>query len=250
MSVAFKQDQEREYRAITVPVELRSDDTGNGGFSGYANLAGVVDEYRSIFEPGCYRNLEELKRDGFISLGHNWTSGIGIITDYRSDEKGLWISAEFHSDEESQKIRKRAKERIDAGKTVALSIGFFTNESKDETRDGETVRVMTSIDVVEVALVMVPGTKGSQISELRGGMTFAQEYETVRDAVAGLTRRIGSLAELRTSLSEEKQTQIVTLADDFDKASAGLRALILPKVEAPDDVALAELEAAYLAIEG
>lgn len=233
--------QEIEHRSLAGKVELREvADNPHGGFAGYANLTGIVDEYESVFAPGCYQELDALVRDGFIGEGHDWGSlGAGYFIEAREDAKGLYISAIFHGDAESQALRQKVQERLAAGKTVALSIGFYTLESNVEQRDGRDVRVINKCVVKEVSLVAVPGTPGSQVSEARG-MTFAQEYDAVRDAVQGLTQRCGKIAELRETLSPEKQTQIVTLADAFDAASAELRGLV-QTVDAPDEAELLEL---------
>ena len=248
MSVAT-QPQERtdlEVRSIAVPIEIRADDTGNGGFSGYANLAGIVDEYDSLFEPGCYLELDALKRDGFISVGHDWFNlGVGFITEIRSDDKGLWIAAEFHGDPESQAVRKKVQERIAAGKTVHLSIGFFTIESRTETRDGKDIRIVVKCIVKETALVNVPGTPGSKADEARG-MRFADEFQAARDAVGAITRRTRQIAELRGSLTDEKRAQIVTLIAELSPVVEDLRSLL--PVDAPDPVSddeLLKFEAAY-----
>lgn len=235
-----------EYRSLPGQVELREDASNpNGGFAGYANVTRIVDSYESEFAPGCYQELDALVRDGFIGHGHNWSSlGPGYITEATEDSKGLRIAAVFHGDPESQAVRQKVQERMAAGKTVALSIGFFTTESHTETRDGREVRVIDKCIVKEVSLVTVPGTPGSQATEARGSMPFADEYKAVRDAAVELTKRCGKIAELRESLSQEKQTQIVTLADDFDKASAELRLLVQP-VQAPDEAELRKLDDFY-----
>lgn len=246
MSVATQPQDKLEVRSIAAPIEIRADQAGNGGFSGYANLAGIVDEYDSVFEPGCYQELDALKRDGFISCGHDWGEfGPGFITEVRSDNKGLWISAEFHGDDESQAIRQKVQERIAAGKTVHLSIGFFTLESRIEQRDGKDVRIISKCIVKEVALVNVPGTPGSKADEARG-MRFADEFHAARDAVGAITRRTRQIAEMRGSLTDEKRTQIVTLIAELSPVLEDLRSLL--PVDAPDPVSdseLLEFEAAY-----
>jgi HK97 family phage prohead protease len=246
VSVATQPQEKLEVRSISVPIEIRADQTGNGGFSGYANLAGIVDEYDSLFEPGCYQELDALKRDGFISCGHDWYEfGPGYITEARSDQKGLWISAEFHGDPESQAIRQKVQERIAAGKTVHLSIGFFTLESRVEQRDGQDIRIISKCLVKEVALVNVPGTPGSKADEARG-MRFADEFQAARDAVGAITRRTRQIAEMRGSLTDEKRGQIVTLIAELSPVLEDLRSLL--PVEAPDPVSddvLLELEAAF-----
>ena len=136
-------------------------------------------------------------------------------------------------------------ERIAAGKTVHLSIGFFTIESRVEQRDGKDVRIISKCIVKEVALVNVPGTPGSKADEARG-MRFADEFHAARDAVGAITRRTRQIAEMRGSLTDEKRGQIVTLIAELSPVLEDLRSLL--PVEAPDPVSddeLLEFEAAY-----
>jgi len=237
---------EIERRSLVGKLEIRAgEENPNGGFSGYANLSEVRDEYGCIIKRGAYQDLDKLVRDGFVAEGHDWGEmGCAYITLAEERELGLYIEATFHSDDESQAIRKKVQERQAAGKSVALSIGFYSTEWNMAEVDGEETRMITGLVVKEVSLVTVPGTPGSQVTDVRGGKTYAQEFDAVRDAVAGLVRRTGEIAQLRDSLSAEKKAQIVTLADDFAGAEASLRALVAAEIT-PDPDFLAELESTY-----
>lgn len=241
---------ELEIRAVT-------DEGGKdvGGFSGYANLTEVKDEYNSIFKRGCYKNLDKLVRDGFIAEGHNWgVLGVGYITKAEERERGLWIEVQFHGDAESQQVRQKISERIAAGKSVSLSIGFFTLADAVETIDGEEVRIIKEVDVREVSIVNVPGTPGSQIDDVRG-VTANAQYADVLGAVGVLLDRFDQIAGLRKGVSEGRKAEALELADKLDELSARARAFAapddtetqkddVPADSVPDNV-LAELRDAF-----
>ncbi len=241
---------EIEHRSLVGKIEFRADIETSGGFAGYANLSEVRDEYGCIIKRGAYQELEVLVRDGFVAEGHSWGEmGCAYITLAEERELGLYIEATFHTDPESQAIRKKVQERLAAGKSVALSIGFYSTEWNMAEVDGQETRIITGLVVKEVSLVTVPGTPGSQVTGVRGGMTFAQEFGAARDAVAGLVRRTGEIAQLRGSLSAEKRSQVLTLADDLAAVEASLRGLLKDDSQdqktTVDDATLLEFDALY-----
>lgn len=111
-------------------VGLRSDavtDEGSGGFSGTANVMGRIDAYRSCIFPGAFSKvLKSYVTSGAILFGHDWWSPeIGMPMDAQDRGKTVEITAEFHDDEEAQRIRGIVTKRLKAKKTVELSVGFW-----------------------------------------------------------------------------------------------------------------------------
>jgi len=242
-----------EKRVLGIGHELRALDPkegDSGGFSGYANLTGIVDEYSSMFMRGCYTNLDSLVRDGFVPVGHDWEElGVAFITLAEEREKGLYIEVRFHSDADAQRVRTRVQERIANNKSVSLSIGFFTLEDETTEIDGKPVRMIKKIDVREVSIVNVPGTPGSQIEDVRG-VTAKQQYTEVLGAVGVLLDRFDQIADTRGNVSENRKAEALELADRLDELSARARAFASQKDDdgagdtVPDDVLL-ELEKAF-----
>ncbi len=228
-----------EKRVLGIGHELRALDPkegDSGGFSGYANLTGIVDEYSSMFMRGCYTNLDSLVRDGFVPVGHDWGElGVAYITLAEEREKGLYIEVRFHSDADAQRVRTRVQERIANNKSVSLSIGFFTLEDETTEIDGKAVRMIKKIDVCEVSIVNVPGTPGSQIDDVRG-VTANAQYADVLGAVGVLLDRFDQIAGLRKGVSEGRKAEALELAGKLDELSARARAFAAPDdTEAPKD---------------
>lgn len=103
-------------------------DDGAGGFEGYGSVFGNVDSYGDVIVKGAYADtLDSFKRDGFIACDHEWEykgGVIGYVTEAFEDDYGLFIRTQFHSTPDAQEIRVKMRERMAAGKTVGLSIGY------------------------------------------------------------------------------------------------------------------------------
>ena len=109
------------------------DDDEVGGFEGHVSTVGDLDDVGDIIVAGAYdKHLQKLVSDGFHVDSHNWTYGaaIGYPIDARVDGKGLFVKSRFHSTPDAQLVRQKMKERIDAGKTVFYSIGYFVKKSE------------------------------------------------------------------------------------------------------------------------
>jgi hypothetical protein len=111
---------------------LKAIDIGNGGFEGHSNTHYVCDDGGDIVI--AYEYLDDFIKNGFVPDAHGMGSGvpggytygntIGYPEEARVDDVGLYCKFAFHSDDEAQKIRTRMRERIDAQKSVSLSIGY------------------------------------------------------------------------------------------------------------------------------
>ncbi len=221
--------------------ELRADafrTEGHGGFSGVANVMGVLDSWRSVIFPGAYSPevLREFEKTGFITKNHDWKEDVATIQSANSQGRELRISAEFHSDEESQKTRTKMQERAEREKMVGLSVGFSPDWSKVEDFDsGEKLltyakgcgadltlfdpklaefkgycwAIPTVSRLYEVAITSAPATPGSMADTVRSlnqflndeslhaGMTLEDHLNAVRAAVLSAESRLVDLAQSR-----------------------------------------------------
>lgn len=142
----------------------RLDEAGPGVIAGYAARYGNLDRDGEIIDPGAFAgSLDSFVERGFLSLAHRWDSGIGTIRRAREDNAGLWIEAEFHSDEESQRVRHRVVERLARGKKVGLSVGFRVLRSR---RVGGVPHIVAG-ELVEVAIVTVPANPLAEVAQAK-----------------------------------------------------------------------------------
>lgn len=134
--------------------QIKAVDEGNGGFTAYVTTWGNTDRgSERVVKGSVTESLETFMRDGWLAVGHNWMDmGVGFIKSYREDDYGLFVEFAFHGDDDAQVVRKRVLERIAAGKTVSVSIGYYLRDWKYV--DG--VLELHKIDLMEVSIVNVP----------------------------------------------------------------------------------------------
>lgn len=211
--------------------------TDTGEISGYGNVKGNIDRVKDRVMPGAYKNLDRLLTEGFLSKGHDWSpdGAIGYLTEVKEDSNGLFFKAQFHSDEDAQRIRTRVKERMEAGKSVGLSIGYEIDEGGAEFKNegGERVRLLKSISVFEIALAPVPANTLSIATGIKSEddfPAFCEHADAVADAVEVLTARVKERAENRTKagrvLSRANREMLMATRDRCKEAHDQLSALI------------------------
>ena len=121
---------ERKFIPIAT-VKADAEQYPTGAVEGYAAVYGNVDEGGDIIVgPKPCSNLKEFLQSGFTAEGHQWgfDGVVGFPVEAAEDENGLFAVSVFHGTEDAQQIRQIVQERIAAGKTVGLSIGFRIDE--------------------------------------------------------------------------------------------------------------------------
>lgn len=95
--------------------------------TGAAAVMGNIDSHGDVIFPGAFSDaLPEFLRSGFVAVGHDWDSlPVGYPTVAQERGRQLYTEATFHSTQDAQEARTVAAERLSAGKSVGLSVGFF-----------------------------------------------------------------------------------------------------------------------------
>lgn len=108
--------------------DLKEIEEGPGGFEGYVNNFGYLDDGGDIVLKGAYADvIDSFVKGGFTANSHDWDFGNGAVGYPMSafeDDTGLWVVNKFHSTPDAQNIRIKARERLADGKDVGLSIGY------------------------------------------------------------------------------------------------------------------------------
>jgi HK97 family phage prohead protease len=226
-------------------VEGKVDGSGTGSFTGYASLFGVLDSQGDVVMRGAYTaTLPQFLERGFIAWGHDWNDPVATIADAQEDDRGLYIMAEFHSDDASQRARTRTMERLNRGKFMGLSIGYSV---ADASYSDDGARLLKQIDLYETSLVTVPALRDAGVTGAKE--RFAPE-EAVPETLAALEAFIAecksgrAISSARRTRLEALRDQLRTGADDLD----GLLTETAPK-SADDGKAARQLYGDFLAIQ-
>lgn len=139
----------------------------SGTLTGYGAIFGNVDDGGDIIERGFFADvLEAFKSEGFIAWGHDWNNPCAMPTNVEEDRVGLAIGAKFHSDEQSQRYRTIAAERLANGQTMGLSIGYeIAPGGARMERDGR--HLLKAKRLFEVSLVMVPMNREAGATDVK-----------------------------------------------------------------------------------
>lgn len=221
--------------------EVQADEGGPGRFAGYAVTYGQPLISGDVVKFGAF----DASLDGFLLRGallsqHDWDkTPVGMFTAAKSDDHGLWFEGVWHSTEDAQTSRTIAQERIAAGKSVALSVGFLLEEFEPvDAKDKWGPVVVTNGTLLEVSLVGVgndPNATLTQVHGLRDGpSTYAGHAEGVLAALGELVERTRQLRELRHSdgrgLSETNTARLIDLAESAEQYAMAVRELCRPVV--------------------
>lgn len=134
---------------------------------GYASIKHQVDAYGDILETGAYQNINRWLEQGFVTVGHAYHKlPIGYILAAHEDEIGLKVQMAFHATQEGESALVMAQERLGAGKSVGLSIGYLPLKWRYESRDGSRVRVLEQIELKEFSLVNMPAAIGARATRI------------------------------------------------------------------------------------
>jgi hypothetical protein len=174
-----------------------------GEFSGYANVFNIVDRGGDRVLPGAFdKDLDRFLREGFISWGHDWGQMIAMPVEAKEDATGLFLRAQFHSTEAAQEKRVITQERLAAGLSMGLSIGYDVGDFAIVNEDGQRVRELKELTVWETGLVAVPMNQLSNVSAIKGGglgngLSYIDHLDWVLDEVRAIVTRSEDRAAAR-----------------------------------------------------
>lgn len=257
-------EEEVLHRNYGMRADAISDD-GDGGFSGTANVMGVMDAYRSVIFPGAYESpvIRAFIDDGFGTGNHNWANDIATIKDARADRQFLRIEAEYYPTDEAQQMRLKVKARHERKKSTGLSVGFSPNwRMVEDFSSGEKLLAyakglgadMSLFDpaiakyegycwaipkvarLYEVAIASVPATPGSQVEEARSVKDFLRADESLRVGIpleehsrllrAAIVGYEARLVEVAASREENGQTPFVERVAQIESIRDSLSSIL------------------------
>lgn len=235
-----------EHKTFSLKAELTEN-----RIAGLAAAYGNVDRTGDVLLPGCMAGaLASFLAAGFIADTHAWEMSDVIAMPISAEERpeGLYCVAEFHSDDDSQAIRRKCMERLERGLAVGLSIGFSVGEAEmfdsgasasawalgagHKMAEGvgeysQPVRVIKSVrELYEWSIVPVPMnpaavatiTKTNTISGM-GDVPLDEHLAAVVDAVGEVTDRLQARKDSREAegrhLSDQKRAQAKALAESL-----------------------------------
>lgn len=153
-------------KRLNIPLEIKSvSDTGE--FEGYGSVFGIEDSYSDVVMPGAFKNsLTQWSKKGRLPAmlwQHQMDQPIGIYTEMKEDEHGLYVKGRLLIDDDP--LAKRAYAHLKAKSLGGLSIGFILNDYEYDNQLG--VFKLIEIDLWEVSLVTFPANDEARVSDVK-----------------------------------------------------------------------------------
>jgi HK97 family phage prohead protease len=212
---------------------LKVSDEGSGTIEGYRSVFGEIDEGGDIVVKGFFADgISDYLQSGFTAHSHDWSfsEAVGFPVDAKEDDYGFFVKSQFHSTPDSQNIRTKARERMEAGKTMGFSFGYSVKqkqyiEAKDykeqlpqfvkperlaanllKAQEFSRIRILLKGETIEDSLVTSPmqklamatGVKMSIVDgELKGMLAeeMAQTTPSTWEVESALRRVVRKIAE-------------------------------------------------------
>jgi hypothetical protein len=144
--------------------QLKAFDDEQGTFEGYASIFGNKDSYGDVVVQGAFR--ESLKeRKPKLLWQHNTDEPIGVFTEVREDDVGLYVKGKLFL--EIQKA-KEAYTLLKGGAIEGLSIGYacYGEGACRIDHDTET-RFLERISLYEISIVTIPANDKSLVNDVK-----------------------------------------------------------------------------------
>lgn len=155
-----------------------------GFFEGYGAVFGNVDQVNDVIQRGAF--AETLAKDGMPAMlwQHNSSDVVGVWTEAREDERGLYLKGELNLD--VQKARE-AHSLLKQKALKGLSIGYLTKDYSLDQTSG--IRTLKKIKLLEVSIVTFPANPKAGIAGVKNFPGTIREFERfLRDSGFGKTQ--------------------------------------------------------------
>jgi len=153
-------------KRFDAPLTIKSvSDTGE--FEGYGSIFGNKDSYDDIILPGAFQKSlsawSEKGRFPAMLWQHRMDEPIGVYTEMREDEMGLYVKGRLLVDDDP--LAKRAHGHMKAGSLSGMSIGYMLGDW-EYSREKEAWMIK-EVDLWEVSLVTFPANEEARISNVK-----------------------------------------------------------------------------------
>lgn len=142
--------------------ELKREPDADGTFEGYASVFGVLDQGMDVVEPGAFKRSLATNRKVKMLWQHDPSKVIGVWTEIREDERGLFVKGRLLND---VALGREAMALMRAGAIDSMSIGYRTVEATPDA--GGRVRKLVDVDLFEVSVVTFPMNEAALVTAVK-----------------------------------------------------------------------------------
>jgi len=194
--------QNKRTAAARLEIKAAGDD---GVFEGYGSVFDQVDSYSETVARGAFaESLKDHAAAGTLPAllwQHNPAQPIGVYTEMREDEKGLYVKGQLTLETQ---MGRDAHALLKAGALNGLSIGFMPVKWEDNS--DTNIRKLVQIDLWEVSLVTFPANERARVESVKSSL---EGCESLKDVERQLRDSLG--------VSQDEATAIVGRIKRIDR---------------------------------
>lgn len=208
---------------LDLPLTIKSV-SDSGEFEGYGSVFGVEDSYSDVVVRGAFTaTLEKWKAKSRLPAmlwQHNMSEPIGIYTEMREDDIGLYVKGRLLID--ADPLAKRAHAHMKAGSLSGMSIGYMLDDYKYDKEKG--VWILKAIDLWEVSLVTFPANDDARITDVKS--LLARGETPPPSKVERALREVGFSGSQAKAFMAKGYSAVSPREADADNAMQSLKSLL------------------------
>lgn len=173
-------------------------DDGTLSIRAYALVFSNIDSYGDIIKAGAcdkWLRSEDSKRCA-LCYQHDIHNVIGVITEKGVDDKGLWIEADILPTQQGKDVQIL----MQAGAIKEFSIGYYADTYTYGKEDGQDVRYLEEISIVEVSPVTRAANPLATLTDMKA--------EDMAGSLAAMPE--AQLSSLHDAVEEEIAKRIIS----------------------------------------
>lgn len=164
-----------------------------GQFRATIATLNVIDKDQDVTLPGAFQAGQEVK---IAAWGHDWDAlpiGMGTIG---TDDQTAWVEGQFFLDTIAGGETYRTLKHL--GARCQWSYGYYVKDYSFGEFEGQSVRFLRSLDVIEASPVMIGAGLGTRTDAIKGAtLTLEAHSSAVLATVEEFAARVKALAALR-----------------------------------------------------
>lgn len=188
-----------QYKSHAGGIEVKSKkDDGTLSIRAYALAFSNIDSYGDIIKTGAcdkWLRSEDSKRCA-LCYQHDIHNVIGVITEKGVDDKGLWIEADILPTQQGKDVQIL----MQAGAIKEFSIGYYVDNYTYGKVDGQDVRYLEEISIVEVSPVTRAANPLATLTDMKA--------EDMAGSLAAMPE--AQLSSLHDAVEEEIAKRIIS----------------------------------------
>lgn len=158
----------KEIKHIIVPFD-RKEVSQEGDFQGYGSVFGNVDYGFDVVEKGAFeKSLDSWRSKGQLPAmlySHDMREPIGDWKEMSEDNTGLKVSGSLWLDDVPR--AKQARRMMLGTGPKGLSIGYIATREEHGERDGNRVRFLKEVDLMEVSPVVFAMNSAAMVTDAK-----------------------------------------------------------------------------------